>query len=99
MPTMHNADYVASVWDVLVAECGARESERQDFMHHWPKCVEYRFCGSLGFGGKVWSNNGRVYVSCYQEDETPERRALVDQTNARLDALLIDGTGEPHAGG
>lgn len=75
------------VWDVLVRETGAPADELDPFIFHWPTCVEYRFMGSLGFGGKVWWNSGRVYVTCYQEDETPERLATIDRTNAALAAL------------
>lgn len=86
-----SAEYVSAVWDVLVAECGAREEERQDFLYHWPGCTEYRFIGRLGFGGKVWSNHGEVYVSYYPEDETNARNEMVQRANAKLSALHIDG--------
>ena len=46
-------------------------------------CTEYRFCGSLGFGGKVWNNCG-LYVNCYPEDETERRQRIIDATNAAL---------------
>lgn len=82
-----NTKTIDAIWDVLVSNCGARESERQDFLHHWPRCIEYRFVGRLGFGGKIWWNNGEVYVSCYREDETAERRELIEQTNDKLKVL------------
>jgi hypothetical protein len=36
---------------------------------------EYRFCGSLGFGGKFHCERDIWRVSCYPEDSTLERRA------------------------
>lgn len=54
-------------------------------------CNEYRFCGALGFGGKFrnnGNNNNTPYVDCYQEDETPERRAMIERANRRLAELF-----------
>lgn len=58
-------------------------------LHHFPDCIEFRFVGSLGFGGKVWSTSRDrpAYVNCYSEDETPERLKVIEQANARLAAL------------
>jgi hypothetical protein len=75
------------IWDVLVEHCGARDDnwERDSFvlsvMKSW---TEYRFCGSFGFGGKVWHNAGQFYVNYYREDETPEREAAKDAANLEL---------------
>lgn len=46
--------------------------------------IEHRFGGLLGFGGKLHWAHGRLYVSCYQEDRTPERAAMIERANARL---------------
>lgn len=57
-------------------------------------CEEWRFIGALGFGGKFrnnGNNDGIPYVDCNPEDETPERRAMVDAANTRL-RLLFDAT-------
>lgn len=67
-----------AVYDILVKVGGAREKERPDFVYHHCKdeygCMEWRFTGHLGFGGKYRSpRNG---VSFYSEDTTPERTAL-----------------------
>jgi hypothetical protein len=52
---------------------------------------EFRFQGKLGFGGKFWVSPVRAlrnlcpwFVSCYSEDETPEREAMVRLANERL---------------
>jgi hypothetical protein len=78
------------VYDILVEECGAHESERDSFIINQlekdhPR--EWRFCGSLGFGGKFWRNSGRLYVNCYNEDATPKRLAMIEKANARLEKL------------
>lgn len=69
------------IWVLLVKLCGANKSQWSDFEQHFPDCVEYRFGGSLGFGGKVWISRERVHVSCYPEDETPERLAAMKSFN------------------
>jgi hypothetical protein len=49
---------------------------------------EYRFQGALGFGGKVWLNNGEFpYVTCYPEDLTDEREAMIRSANEALKKL------------
>ena len=50
---------------------------------------EYRFCGSLGFGGKVW-RGPPPYVTCYREDETPAIKARMEKANRRLTALWVE---------
>jgi hypothetical protein len=79
------------VWTILVEECGAPDDElsRRSFIHimlNEPDTMEYRFQGKLGFGGKFWPG-GDFYpphVSCYMEDETDERRAMIRRANSRL---------------
>lgn len=81
-------DAANAVYDILVS-AGAIERDRESFVlnqtnHH---IVEWRFMGALGFGGKFWRSNGRWYVTCYSEDRTPARDALIDATNNKLAAL------------
>lgn len=84
-------DKKEQIWFILVEECGASEEPNPGFFVHFPKCREYRFCGSLGFGGKVWASRSPgfqpIYVTCYPEDETPERAAAIHAANKAL-ALL-----------
>ena len=84
------------VYDVLVQECQAPEGQRAAFVYHatsqdsneWAGW-EWRFQGSLGFGGKYYhQHSGRQWVSCYPEDETPERNEAIQRADARLEALL-----------
>jgi len=78
----------SQVFDLLVKHAEANESDRDSFLHAQERgCTEYRFCGSLGFGGKFWDNAGRWYVTCYSEDETPARLTAIDATNTALAAL------------
>lgn len=78
-----------AIYDVLVEECGApdRPHLRASFADAFPACREWRFSGALGFGGKVWAHPGSLYVTCYREDETPKRLAMMKRANDRLAAL------------
>ena len=74
------------IYDVLVTEAGANESERENFIFHhcdskYP-CDEWRFQGKLGFGGKYWRLNNRV--TCYSEDETTETLKIIEIVNNLL---------------
>ena len=77
------------VYDVLVEECHAPNDvdARREFRYAWPTHEEYRFVGALGFGGKVWHTRDRIYVTCYPENRTPERLAMIDRANERLAEL------------
>lgn len=80
------------VWSILVAHAGAPDGERprSDFVQaqsHSEHPQEYRFQGLLGFGGKFWRYDGRWYVTCYPEDETPARKEMIKKTNEALAAL------------
>lgn len=87
-----------AVYDLLVAEAGAGEGWRLQFVFHQTEryCTEFRFMGALGFGGKFWRNWGyrsdgswgeTWYVNAYPEDLTDERRALIDRVNTELDGI------------
>lgn len=79
------------IWEILKRCCGASDHWRDNFImtakNHLAEghSLEYRFRGSLGFGGKVWIEEGREpRVTCYPEDETPARRVMIDAANAEL---------------
>lgn len=94
-------DQAREVRRILEEECGVRPADRYDrfvdsiiVTDATPAqgiCMEYRFMGALGFGGK-FRNNGNhdntPYVDCYREDETPDRTAMIERANARLAALF-----------
>ena len=80
-------------YDILVEECEAEESMRDNFLYHFPECIEYRFQGNQGSGGKVWYNPmGRkpqsVYVSYYPEDEKWIDIYAHNRANIRLRELM-----------
>ena len=80
------------IFDILVDECVAHPSDRPLFKI-WTtseRPSEFRFMGSLGFGGKFWNNAGRWYVNCYKEDETIERIDAIEKANKRLSRLHDD---------
>lgn len=85
-----------AIYTVVIEECGADPEFISDFSSvaqagDW---TEWRFCGGLGFGGKLRAPGsfGRNYpvVTCYPEDETPTRQQAIDLANARLRSL-VDG--------
>ena len=83
------------VYDILMAEVGATEYWRENFVQvqldeEWGICKEYRFQGVLGFGGKFRRSNGRWYVDCYPEDESPERLEFIKAANRRLQVVYDD---------
>ncbi len=79
------------VYDILVEHAGASESLREHFVYvhvvSEERCNSYRFCGSLGFSGKFYSSYSELRVSCYSEDRTPKRDAIISRVNALLAAL------------
>ncbi len=78
----------SEVFDILVAHAGASEWMRDEFVYHLTHgCKEFRFQGSLGFGGKLYVERDGLRVSCYREDETPARIEAIEKTNAALAAL------------
>lgn len=85
-------EQAAQIWDILVQHAGANSSPDAmgDFIHHalYDHWTEYRFCGKLGFGGKVWNNNNRIYVTCYREDETEVMKQIVKTANDLLGKLF-----------
>jgi hypothetical protein len=83
-----------AVYTVLVEHAGAVEDMRDEFVFHLTRgCEEFRFQGSLGFGGKLYVERRRWRVSCYREDETPARVEAIQVTNAALDELRAGTTG------
>lgn len=83
------------VYDVLVEHAGAHEHYREfyvaDALREQRPLIEWRFCGKLGFGGKVWRNDGRVYVTCYPEDRTQDRAEIIDRVNSLLSEMTPSG--------
>lgn len=90
--------YWSKVFDLLVIHCGARNDyETHDAFvdAHVGNCREYRFQGSLGFGGKCYSDDPIPRVGCYSEDRTPHRDSAIATVNAALVALGPAPVGVP----
>ena len=50
---------------------------------------EYRFIGTLGFGGKIYYSISKgFWVDCYPEDLTDERAETIKEINRSLDILV-----------
>lgn len=81
-------DQANAVYDVLVEHADAHPDGREEFVFHLSGgCTEFRFMGSLGFGGKLYVERRGWRVSCYPEDMTPTRAEAIRVTNAALEAL------------
>ena len=79
--------FYEAVYGVLVEHAGASgyDDDRSQFVRvhtGHAVCTEFRFMGSLGFGGKYRSETSTV--DCYPEDLTDERRKIIQKTNAVL---------------
>ena len=99
--------YCREIWDsVLVPVCGAFRVEDADlaaFVSHIRGSkvfqTEWRFQGLLGFGGKVRSDESKLFwVDCYPEDATEERKAIVERANAALKALWLERVPQASSG-
>ena len=76
------------IWDVLTTHAGANKSEYVSFCYTMSNgCQEYRFIDKLGFGGKLYNILNKIYISCYKEDETPERLEIINKVNNILSNL------------
>lgn len=80
-------EQVDAVWAVLL-DLGAHP-DRSGFDRHWPACIEYRFGGYLGSGGKVYATRSlrsgwTIYVGCYPEDRNEIRDRMIDAANSLL---------------
>jgi hypothetical protein len=82
-------DVAEKVYTILVEEAGATEGYRQSFVEYLGNCSmpEFRFIGTLGFGGKFYADGLKWYVACYREDQNADRNAAVDRINAKLTDL------------
>lgn len=88
-------DLYDKCWAILVEQAGAynNSQDRRHFVevcleNHGKEDLEFRFCGSLGFGGKFRRYLGLLYVDCYPEDATKERLETVKRVNLLLAQLV-----------
>jgi hypothetical protein len=83
--TRESALAVYTLLRLIGAPAGTQEHFVHTFTTEPPS--EWRFQGSLGFGGKLWLERERWRVSCYSEDDTPERVEKIELVNALLEQL------------
>jgi hypothetical protein len=79
------------IYDILEQYTGALPWHRDNFIEYFtndPLATEYHCCDNLGSGGKFLNNEGKLYVSCYPEDETDERYRTIETVNKLLEQLL-----------
>ena len=84
-----DAKTACQIYDILVATGCAEERDihREDFVRAVSgDCREYRFIGTLGFGGKFY-NDHAWRVSCYREDERPARVEAIKEASRRIAEL------------
>lgn len=97
-PQFKDYQFWESVWQILKEECQAGKDNIM-FINTAGDFAEWRFQGALGFGGKIYQRRFRgeienLFVSCYSEDLTPEREAMIKRANKRLAELVAKGEGE-----
>lgn len=100
-------EFYGKCWDILVEHAGAHNDDsghnRAGFIHTmldegYSGCQEYRFCGALGFGGKLRRNSNNdyyLYIDCYPEDSSPKTEAIIKKVNALLRELQDKMIGGP----
>lgn len=79
------------IYTILEEEVGAPRHDATSFEDGFIDCLEWRFYGDLGFGGKVrprTDGEGWV-VTCYPEDETLHRQEAMTKANRRLKELTV----------
>jgi len=85
-------DQANQVWAILITTCGAGDDDmRQQFVRHSGNThgLEFRFCGDLGFGGKIYVQEP-PQVNCYIEDTTTQREEMIAAANEQLCLLWRD---------
>lgn len=95
-PGIYGEAALGRFYDVIADVAGANKHsyDRRSFIQcalNWDYRFnfEYRFQGTLGFGGKIWLPlDGEPYISCYREDDSPERLETIEKTNALLEKAV-----------
>ena len=96
---LRTPEFWKAVYAVLVKHAGAYNGPHnaddfaQAFMDSMTR--EYRCCGRFGFGGKFRRNADKIYVDCYQEDETPKIKRQIAKVNKILAGMRETTPGVP----
>lgn len=91
MRTSLTTKQIEDIYDILEECCGAHKNGRDEFISYMKldsNMYEYRFCGWLGFGGKLYSNSQGVYVDCYSVHKSPLAAFAIKMANERINTLL-----------
>ncbi len=90
-------EYTIKIGKILIEFAGANSrilKEHSDFISYLTEDNrfghEYRFIGSLGSGGKLYTSNRAWRISCYREDETSERLKVIGLVNSKLQDLYSE---------
>lgn len=79
------------IYAILIKYAGADSKDEEDFVYRVTNgCIEYRFCGALGVGGKFHASGGAAsmwWVNGYKEDQTTKSLKMAERTNYRLKIL------------
>jgi hypothetical protein len=82
------------VFEILIVTCGAErgsfgfgEFSFVRYLSEEHNFHEFRFMGSLGYGGKLYYSAGRLRVACYPENRTPARDRAIKLANSKLGQL------------
>jgi len=86
-------EQVASVFEILVEECGASPKQFDEFSAYmlepdpYKLGKEFRFMGNLGYGGKFYASRYDWRVDCYGDELTPDRQLMITRANERLEKI------------
>ena len=90
-------EYIIKIGNILIEFAGANSrilKEHSDFISYLIEDNrfghEYRFMGSLGSGGKFHTSWNKWSISCYRENETPERLKVIELVNSKLQDLYSE---------
>lgn len=89
----------ARIFDVLHHLCGLTEYWRQDFIRNVQAgCKIYTFKSDLGLSGAFYNTDSHWYVSCPEEDRTPEIRTMMHKANKCIGYIKMRprGIGKPY---
>lgn len=83
-------EFYGQLYDLLQEHVGASLQGKDDFVSAFTKgrCHEYRFQGSIGFGGKLYCDSGSFSVGshrvgCYTE-ELPGNEEKINMVNGLI---------------
>ena len=89
MKIQFTEDFANKIYDILVEECGALESDRGDFVRAEmaEEISEYRFIGKI-IGGKFRRNGNGMCVDGYQECYNHKVEGMIAKANERITKLM-----------